>query len=512
MKTLKEILKEKEFREEDFFFYGNDIAKVLNDIPVNNKGNLVLVTSTSPTKYGEGKTTLAISLNDALNSLGKSSVVVLREPSLGPVFGVKGGATGGGKAKVLPEEEINLHFTGDIHAVTTANNLLSAIIDNSIYQGNNLGIKEVVHERCIDLNDRSLRCVKTVNGDVHFNISTASEVMAILCLAKDKDDLKKRLGNILVGFDNQNKPVYAKDLDCVNALYILLKNALKPNVVKTLEENIALVHGGPFANIAHGTNSVLSSFYAMNNFSYTILEAGFGSDMGGVKFFDLVTRLYPSLKPSVVVINTTIKSLVYNGEGVLSKGIENLEYHIKNMAYYTNKIIVCLNVHEDDVKEDIDYLESYVKKLGITFTMSKGYLEGSKGSIDLANKVMDMVSIKDKEFKYVYDLNDKIKDKIAKFCKNTFGAKEVKYSDKALEKLDMIDNSDFSKLPICIAKTQYSITDNPHILGYPKDFVMTVSDIKVFNGAGFIVVYFGSIMTMPGLTKEANYLTMGEEL
>lgn len=508
--TLREILKNKNFIESDFRFYGEDIAKVVVNHETETQGKLILVTSTSPTKYGEGKTTLAISLNDALNKLGHKSIVALREPSLGPVFGLKGGACGGGQAKIVPESEINLHFTGDIHAVTTANNLLSAIIDNHIFQGNELNINPntITHERCMDLNDRSLRNL-TINGsDAHFNISTASEMMAILCLSKDEEDLKNRLGNILVGYNYEGKEVLAKDLQCVNALYLLLKEAIKPNMVKTLEDNLALVHGGPFANIAHGTNSIISTNYGLNHFDYTIIEAGFGSDMGALKFYDIVVRNNPNLLPNVVVINTTVQSLKHNGDGELEKGIENLEYHLTNMQKYSHNLIVVLNKHDSDLDSEIEFIKEYVEKKNVLFSVSTGYLDGSKGSIEAAEKVIELSKNKPSLFSYLYDLEEDLKTKIGKFCKQSFGAKEVLYTEEALKKLTLMNKSQFNDLPICIAKTQVSITDNAKVLGYPKEFTMTVKDIKLFSGAAFITIYFGNILTMPGLSKDANYLKM----
>ncbi len=508
--NLKEILKKKDFLEENFFFYGDEIAKVKTLKPTKKNGKLVLVTSTSPTKYGEGKTTLAISLNDALERLGYNSIVALREPSLGPVFGVKGGACGGGRAKVLPEEAINLHFTGDIHAVTTANNLLSAIIDNHIYQGNELNINpnRITHERCLDLNDRSLREV-IINGvTTHFTISTASEVMAILCLSTSEEDLKRRLGNILVGYTFDEREVFAKDLGCVNALFLLLKDALKPNFVKTSENNLALVHGGPFANIAHGTNSITSTLYALTNFSYTIIEAGFGSDMGALKFYDLLVRQDQNLQPDVVVLNTTIQSLKHNGEGSLEKGIEHLHYHIENMQKYTNQLLVVLNKHDTDLDSEIAFVQNDVANLKCPFSISTGYLDGSIGSLDAAEKIVALASETSKPIHFSYNVTDTLQDKIEKFCKKHYGAKEIIYTDKALEKLERIKQSKFKDLPICICKTQYSITDNAKVLGYPKDFTMTVNDIKLFSGAGFITIYFGNVLTMPGLSKDANYLHM----
>lgn len=508
--TLREILKNNDFVESDFRFYGEEIAKVEASHEREAKGKLILVTSTSPTKYGEGKTTLAISLNDALNRLGKNSIVALREPSLGPVFGLKGGACGGGCAKIVPEEEINLHFTGDIHAITTANNLLSAIIDNHIFQGNELNIDpaKITHERCMDLNDRSLRNLKINGVDVHFNISTASEMMAILCLSKNENDLKTRLGNILVGYTYEEREVFAKELQCVNALFLLLKDAIKPNMVKTLEDNLAIVHGGPFANIAHGTNSIISTNYGLNHFDYTIVEAGFGSDMGALKFFDIVVRNNKDLLPSVVLINTTIQSLKHNGDGNLKKGIENLDYHITNMQKYSNNLLVVLNKHDSDLDSEISFIKEYVEKKKVLFSVSTGFLEGSKGSIDAAEKVVELSMNKHSLFSYTYDVKENLKTKIEKFCKQSFGAKEIIFTEEVLKKIELINKSQFKNLPICIAKTQYSITDNAKVLGYPKDFIMNVKDIKLFSGAGFITIYFGSILTMPGLSKEANYLKM----
>lgn len=442
--------------------------------------------------------------------MGYSCTSVLREPSLGPVFGIKGGATGGGMAKILPEEEINLHFTGDIHAVTTANNLLSAIIDNHIFQGNELQIdpKSITHERCLDLNDRSLRSIEIHGCATRFNISTASEMMAILGLAKNYEDLKYRVGNILVGYTFSGKEVFARDLKCINALALVLKNAIFPNVVVTLEGNLSLVHGGPFANIAHGTASVVALNYAMQHFSYTIVEAGFGSDMGGIKFFDILARTYPEFTPDIVVLNTTIQSLKHNGEGDLKKGMSNLDYHIDTMLKYSKNLVVVLNKHEQDSLEDILDIEQHVEARGLIFSSSEGYLRGSEGSLDAVQKIVNLECKDKQDFTCSYNLKDPLEDKIKNFCKENYGAKEILFSEKALHALEKISHSQFLDLPICIAKTQYSITDNPKMLGYPKNFTMTVNDIKLFSGAGFITVYFGSILTMPGLSKDANYLHM----
>ena len=507
---LREVLKKNGFDTNDFTFYGEAIAKIENLKENNQLGKLILVTSTSPTKYGEGKTTLAIGLNDAFNALGEKCVVALREPSLGPVFGMKGGATGGGQASVVPEMNINLHFTGDIHAITTANNLLSSIIDNHIFQGNSLGInpERIVHERCLDLNDRSLREVSINGHKTHFNISTASEFMALLCLAKDKKDLKNRIGNILVAYTYQNTPVFAKNLECVNALFLLLKDAIKPNVVLTKEKNLALIHGGPFANIAHGTNSVVSTKYALAHFDYTIVEAGFGSDMGALKYFDIVSRYHPTLKPHVVVINTTVQSLKYNGEGSLKNGICNLQYHIETMCKYTNNLLVVLNKHKEDTEEEIEYIKEFVEEKGLVFSISTGYLEGSKGVLEVAKAVLQLSENSQKRAYYSYALEEDLQTKIEKFCKENYGAKEVLFLPEAIEPLRTYSHLE---VPICIAKTQYSITDNAKTIGYPKEFTMTVKKIKYFAGAGFITVYFGNILTMPGLSKDANYLKMEKE-
>ena len=485
---------------EEIEIYGNYKAKI-NYNCENKKmnGKLILVTSTNPTPYGEGKTTLSIGLSDSLNKIGKKSIVVLREPSLGPVFGSKGGACGGGLAKVEPELDINLHFNGDFHAITSANNLLCSIIDNHIYEGNNLNIDEVVFNRCIDINDRALRNINLNNRIDHFDITPASEIMAILCLSKNIYDLKEKLGNIIVGYTKEKNEIYAKDLKCVDALTILLKDAIKPNLVGTLYGNPAIIHGGPFANIAHGCNSVIGTKTALKLSDYVITEAGFGSDMGALKFFDIKCRLN-NIYPDVVVINTTIKSLKYNGNDNLEKGIENLKFHIENMKKFNDNVIVSLNKFDNDLDSDIEYLKNYVENLNTKFVISTMYKDGEDGCIELANLVLELEN--NKEY-YMYDLNESLKEKIEKVCKH-LGCCEIIYEEKALQKINNI-NKDY---PICIAKTPFSITDDKNILGYPKNFKMKVTDIKVLNGAGFIVVYMGNILTMPGLTRDANYLNM----
>ena len=507
--------------------YGSYKAKLsLNLLKKTNlDGKLILVTSTNPTPYGEGKTTMSIGLHDAMSLLGKKSLVVLREPSLGPVFGIKGGATGGGYSQVVPMEDINLHFTGDLHAIETCNNLLCAIIDNHIYQGNklNLDLKRIEFKRCVDLNDRSLRNVtikydnKGLERNDNYNITVASEIMAILCLATDIKDLKRRLGNILIGYNKKGKMIFAKDLKCVDALALLLKDAIKPNLVQTLENNPALIHGGPFANIAHGCNSIIATKMGLKLADYVVTEAGFGADLGAEKFLDIKCQI-ANLKPNVIVINSTIRSMKYNG-GVskeeinqenleaLKIGINNLKTHILNMQKYTKNIVVCLNKFNNDTDKEINYVKNFCQDLGCRFAISTSYVDGGKGSINLAKEVIDLCN-KDVDYKPLYDFSEPIITKIEKVCQEIYHAKEVIISDKALEKINLLNKNNFANLPICIAKTQYSLTDNPKILGNPKDFTMTVTDIRLASGAGFIVVLMGSIMTMPGLPKESAYLKM----
>ena len=507
--------------------YGSYKAKLSLNLlkKTNPDGKLILVTSTNPTPYGEGKTTMSIGLHDAMSLLGKKSLVVLREPSLGPVFGIKGGATGGGYSQVVPMEDINLHFTGDLHAIETCNNLLCAIIDNHIYQGNklNLDLNRIEFKRCVDLNDRSLRNVtikydnKGLERNDNYNITVASEIMAILCLATDIKDLKRRLGNILIGYNKKGKMIFAKDLKCVDALALLLKDAIKPNLVQTLENNPALIHGGPFANIAHGCNSIIATKMGLKLADYVVTEAGFGADLGAEKFLDIKCQI-ANLKPNVIVINSTIRSMKYNGGVVkeeinqenleaLKVGINNLKTHILNMQKYTKNIVVCLNKFNNDTDKEINYVKNFCQDLGCRFAISTSYVEGGKGSINLAKEVIDLCN-QDVDYKPLYDFSEPIITKIEKVCQEIYHAKEVIISDKALEKINLLNKNNFANLPICIAKTQYSLTDNPKILGNPKDFTMTVTDIRLASGAGFIVVLMGSIMTMPGLPKESAYLKM----
>lgn len=505
--------------------YGKYKAKISLDI--NNKlknkenGKLVLVTSCNPTPYGEGKTTMSIGINDSLCKLGKNSLVVLREPSLGPVFGIKGGATGGGYSQVVPMDEINLHFTGDLHAIESANNLLCAIIDNHIYQGNELNIETVTFQRCVDLNDRALRNVvvkydnKGLERNDKYNITVASEIMAILCLSNDLNDLKKRIGNILIGYNKKGKPIYAKNLHCVDSIAILLKDALKPNLVQTLENNPAIIHGGPFANIAHGCNSIIATKMGLKLADYVITEAGFGADLGAEKFLDIKCPI-ANIKPNAVVINATIRSMKYNGNckditkkdlEALKGGIENLKTHIENMKKYTKNIIVCLNKFYTDTDEEIEYVKKYCEDLKTEFSISNTFMEGSNGAIELAEKIVKLCE-NTVDYKNLYDYNDSIENKINIICKEIYRAKEVVFSDKAKEKIKLFNRDNYDKLPVCIAKTQYSLTDNPKVLGSPRDFTMTVTDLRISSGAGFIVCLMGSIMTMPGLSKSPSYLRM----
>ncbi len=499
-----------------------DIMKKLEDKP---NGKLILVTSTNPTPYGEGKTTMSIGINDAMNKIGKKSVVVLREPSLGPVFGIKGGATGGGYAQVVPMEDINLHFTGDIHAIETCNNLLCAIIDNHIYQGNklNLDLNRITFQRCVDLNDRAVRNVvlkydnKGLERNDKYNITVASEIMAILCLATDIVDLKKRLGNILVGYTKRGKMIFARDLKCVDALALILKDAIKPNLVQTLENNPAIIHGGPFANIAHGCNSIIATKMGLKLADYVITEAGFGADLGAEKFLDIKCPT-AGLKPNAIVVNATIRSMKYNG-GVakdeinkenleaIEKGIGNLRTHILNMQKYTKNILVCLNRFGFDTEKEIAYVKKYVEDMGCQFDISECFAKGSEGGIGLAKKLVELCN-QGIDYKPLYDYNKPIVEKIETICHEIYHAGEVVISEQAMSKIKDYEKNGFNNTPICIAKTQYSLTDDQKVLGNPEGFTMTVTDVRLSSGAGFIVCLMGNIMTMPGLSKAPAYMNM----
>ena len=526
MLNINEIARKLNIDDKYLECYGKYKAKI--NLDINNElcdknSKLILVTSINPTPFGEGKTTVSIGINDALRSMGENSIVVLREPSKGPVFGIKGGATGGGYSQVVPMEDINLHFTGDIHALETANNLLCAIIDNHIYQGNELGIYEVVFKRCIDLNDRALRNVEIrydnngLSRSDNYNITVASELMAILCMSDDINDLKNRIGNILIGYTRDKKMIFARDLNCVDAITLLLKDAIKPNLVQTLENNPAIIHGGPFANIAHGCNSVIATKLALKLSDYVITEAGFGADLGAEKFFDIKCNS-ANIKPSCIVINATIRSLKYNGgvnkeniniENIeeLKKGIVNLERHIENISKYTKNIVVCLNRFEYDTDNEINFVKQFVQTLGYPIEVCESYKLGSKGSINLAKKIIE-ISNNTNDFKPLYNFNESIIDKINKICKDIYRASNVIINKEILNKIKLIEDNNLDKLPICIAKTQYSFSDNPKLLGAPNNFDMTITDIRLSNGAGFIVVLMGNIMTLPGLSKNSAYLNM----
>lgn len=504
-------------KRENIIPYGDYMGKIKFDkIDDNKNGKLILVTSINPTSYGEGKTTVSIGLDDALCGLGKNSVAVLREPSLGPVFGIKGGACGGGYSQVVPMEDINLHFTGDIHAITTANNLISAAIDNHIYFDNELDIdvNNICFKRCMDMNDRALRNIELSNRHESFNITAASEIMSVLCLSNDFHDLKRKLANILIAYNSKGEAIFARDLKLEGALATILKDAIRPNLVQTLEHNPVIIHGGPFANIAHGCNSIIGTKLGLKLADYVVTEAGFGSDLGAEKFFDIKCR-YAGLKPDCVVIVVTIKALKYNGgvsdedilkEDVeaLQKGISNLEVHIENMLKYTSNIVVTLNKFDTDTKREIDFIRQFLLGKQVRFAINESYMRGGKGAVDLASKVLDVCSC-DNDFKLLYDEKLPIREKIEIIAKEIYHASGVLYDDSALESISNIEELGLDKLPVCIAKTQYSISDNPKLLGYPKGYDVTVRGVSVYSGAGFIVVYLGNIMTMPGLSRRPNY-------
>ena len=520
---INKIAEKLEIKEEDIEQYGKYKAKISNEIYEKNKsknnGKLILVTAISPTPLGEGKTTVSIAIADGLRKIGKKSILTLREPSLGPVFGIKGGATGGGKVQIAPMEDINLHFTGDIHAITSANNLLSAMIDNHIYFGNELGFEKVVWKRCLDLNDRQLRKVETgLSGESkivpridNFDITVASEIMAVLCLAENLKDLKQKLGNIIIGYNKKEEPIYVKQLKAEGAMTVLLKDAIKPNLVQTLEHTPALVHGGPFANIAHGCNSVIATKTALKLADYTITEAGFGADLGAEKFLDIKCRK-TGLKPDAVVIVATIKAIKYHGgvekekiqeeniEGI-EKGIDNLYKHIDNIKNkFGLNVIVALNKYESDTEKEIEYIKEKLANKNIELSVVEGWAKGGDGAIDIANKLVKL-SQQPNEFKYIYNDSDSIKEKILKIAKNIYYAKDVKYSEEAEKQIENIEKMGYAKLPICIAKTQYSFSDDPKNLECKDDYNINVRGVELKNGAGFVVVLAGKIMTMPGLPK-----------
>lgn len=504
--------------------YGKYKAKIsIDDIcDKDRKSKLILVTAINPTPMGEGKTTVSISLSDALNKLGKKSILALREPSLGPVFGIKGGAAGGGYAQVIPMEDINLHFNGDFHAITSANNLLCSLIDNHIYFGNELGIDKVTFKRCLDLNDRQLRVINTgLSGESRivpradgFDITAASEIMAILCLSRNIDDLKRRLGNIVIGYNKDGKEVTARDLKAEGAMAVLLHDAILPNLVQTLEGNPAIIHGGPFANIAHGCNSVIATNTAMKLGDYTVTEAGFGADLGAEKFLDIKCRMN-DLNPDAVVLVATIRSLKYHGgmdknditkEDIhyLDIGMKNLYKHIDNLRnVYGLNVVVAINRFDSDTDKEISYLSKKLDEKNVSYALTTGFRDGSDGSLLLAEKVM-VEANKKNNFSYSYDINDDIKTKIFKVANKIYGASDVIYDNKALEEIKNLEDNGHGNLPICIAKTQYSLSDDPNNLTGDNEYDIHVKEVILKAGAEFIVVLTGKIMTMPGLPKNPN--------
>ena len=524
---IKDIAKKLGLKEDDLEFYGKYKAKIdVNKLDLSKKkdAKVILVTAISPTPAGEGKSTTTIGLTDALNRLGKKTMVALREPSFGPVLGVKGGAAGGGYAQVIPMEDINLHFTGDLHAITTANNTIAAMLDNHIHQGNQLGIDptRVIWHRCLDMNDRALRSVivglgGTANGkprEDHFDITVASEIMAVLCLSLDLEDFKKRVSKIVVAYTYDKKPVTVDDLKATGAVALIMKDAIKPNLVQTLEHSPAFIHGGPFANIAHGCNSIIATKAAMKMADYVVTEAGFGADLGAEKFFDIKCR-NANINPSAVVVVATIRALKMHG-GVLKeelnkenvdallKGICNLEKHIENVKKYNLPIVVAINKFYSDTENEINALTKWALSKNVTISLSEVFTKGGLGGLDLAEKVLKAIDKEDgsKTFKPIYDLDMPIKEKITTICKEIYGAANVEFLQTAKNQIAGLKRNGWDKLAICMAKTQYSFSDNPKLLGRPEGFTMTIREVKPSIGAGFIVVLTGDIMTMPGLPKE----------
>ena len=523
LEKITKIAEKLNIQEEQLEQYGKYKAKISPEVYQSLKdkkdGKLVLVTAINPTPLGEGKTTMAIGLADGLRKIGKNAILALREPSLGPVFGIKGGATGGGHSQIAPMEDINLHFTGDIHAITSANNLLSAMIDNHIYFGNELGFDRVVWKRCVDLNDRQLRVVNTglsqekniVPRMDGFDISVASEIMAIFCLATDINDLKRRIGNIIVGYTKENKPITARDLKADGAMTVLLKDAINPNLVQSLEQTPAIVHGGPFANIAHGCNSIIATKLALKLGDYVVTEAGFGADLGAEKFLDIKCRK-ANLKPDAVVCVATIKALKYHGgmpkediknESIeyLAKGFENLERHVDNLKNcYRLNVIVAINKYTHDTEAEIKFLQEKLQEKGINLSLVESWEKGGDGAKDLAQKIVDLVQ-ETSNFKFAYELNETIEDKIKAVAQKIYGAEDVEFTDEAKLHIKEIEELGYSNLPVCIAKTQYSFSDDPKNLECKELFNIHVQDVVLRAGAEFIVVLTGKIMTMPGLPK-----------
>ena len=521
LEKIDKIAKSINIDEDNIEQYGKYKAKIIDikKYEKNKEGKIILVTAMSPTPLGEGKTTISISIADGLRKIGEKSILALREPSLGPVFGIKGGATGGGYAQVVPMEDINLHFTGDIHAITSANNLLSALIDNHIYYGNELQIEKVVWKRCMDMNDRQLRKINTglsgeskiVQREDGFEISVASEIMAILCLAENIKELKKMLGNIIIGYNVRKEPIYVKDLKAEGAMTVLLKDAIKPNLVQTLEHTPVIIHGGPFANIAHGCNSIIATKLCSKLADYTITEAGFGSDLGAEKFINIKFRK-SGLKPSAVVCVATIRALKYHG-GIkkeeiknenfecLKLGMKNLYTHIENLKEkFGLNVIVAINRFNTDTVQELEFVQNELKKKNIESSIVESWSKGGEGAIDISEKLIKMCDEKT-EIKYSYNFDDKINDKIYKISKEIYRAEGIKISKEAQEKINKIEEMGYSNLPICIAKTQYSFSDDSKNIECNNKYVININNVELKAGAGFIVVYAGNIMTMPGLPK-----------
>ena len=523
LEEIEEIAHKLNIEDEDLECYGKYKAKILNSVykklEKKDNGKLILVTAINPTPLGEGKTTVSIAIADGLSKIGKKSILALREPSLGPVFGIKGGATGGGKVQVAPMEDINLHFTGDIHAITAANNLLSSMIDNHIYFGNELDFKTVTWKRCVDLNDRQLRVVDTgLSGEKNivprkdgFDITVASEIMAILCLAENIEDLKRKLGNIIVGYNSKEEPIYAKDLKAEGAMTVLLKDAINPNLVQTLEHTPAIIHGGPFANIAHGCNSIIATRMAMKLADYTITEAGFGADLGAEKFLDIKCRK-AGIRPDAVVIVATIKALKYHGgiekdkiqeeniEG-LKNGMDNLYQHIKNMKEkFGLNVIVAINKYSTDTDKEIQFVQKELEERQIPASLVDGWAKGGEGAIDIAQKLTQLVK-QEENFNFIYEDSDDIKTKIEKVAKEVYGAIGVNFSEDAIKEINRIEKLGYANLPVCIAKTQYSFSDDSKNLECKEPFTITIREVNLKAGSGFVVAIAGKIMTMPGLPR-----------
>jgi formate--tetrahydrofolate ligase len=528
MNPITEVAEKLNIHEDDLIQYGKYKAKVSLDVLERNlekkDGKLVLVTAINPTPAGEGKTTTNIGLSMGLNKIGKSAITTLREPSLGPSFGIKGGAAGGGYAQVVPMADINLHFTGDFHAITTAHNLISALIDNHIHHGNELQIdpRNIVWKRVLDMNDRALRNIVVGLGgrpngmprEDGFDITVASEIMAIFCLAKDLEDLKERVGDIIVAYRFDKTPVFAKDLKAQGAVALIMKDAMAPNLVQTLENTPAIIHGGPFANIAHGCNSLIATQMALKVADYTVTEAGFGADLGAEKFFDITSR-FGNLKPDATVIVATVRALKHHGGakkdelGIeslekLAKGFENLEKHIENVKKFGVPAVVAINEFPTDTQAEVDFVLNKCREMGVEAVISRVWAKGGEGAVELAEKVVELVEKEESKFKFIYDVEDSIEVKIEKIAKEIYGADGVEFTSKCKKQIKNIEEMGFDKMPICMAKTQSSLSDDPKLLGRPTGFTITVREIKVSRGAGFLVALTGNIMTMPGLPKEPS--------